>query len=225
MKLIQKSLYLLFFWSSLAHSSEVSIAVISGGSKSHYEVQTQPYLDQQIKVCGHCTLTNLTPYDSQGNFVKDLVAQQIIEAGQKHQILFLNWNDGVTPENKPIVEALSAQDKLIIVGFGGVAEGNNITLPLNRTVLGQAGTVILIGEMTKRQILAPGSHFGPEFLTAIKASDQARGNAGLSVFPFVVQLGKQFKQREPSSWREHFTKTKVSSRKLWPEIFDFFKMR
>lgn len=221
MKLIQGFLLLSLFPATL-FAGQIGIGVIDGSSMADFERLSKPYLEAQLKNCDKCVLTNFSPYDSKGEFSKALLAEKITEASKTVQILFVNWNGASGADTKVAVEALNSAQDVLVVGFGGVAPANSITLPLNRTVLGQSSNVVLIGEMTKRQILAPGSHFGPEFLTAVKASDSA-ATTGLSIFPFVVQLAKQFNLREPASWREHFAKTKVSSRKLWPEVLDFFK--
>lgn len=185
MKLIQGIIFAIFFpWTLFA--AQTGIGVIDGSSQADYERLSKPYLEQQLKSCEKCILTNFTPYDSKGEFSKAQLAEKIAEASKSVQILFVNWNEASGADTKAAVDALNSAQDILVVGFGGVAPANSITLPLNRTVLGQSSNVVLIGEMTKRQILAPGSHFGPEFLTALKATDDSTV-AGLSVFPFVVQ--------------------------------------
>jgi hypothetical protein len=200
------------------------MAVISEGSRTDFEQKWLPLMTDQLKNCAACTVKNVTPYTADGKFDEASLPVAIAAAKDGTQFLFLNWNAISQPSNKEILEALK---KLTAAGYlviakAGVAKETEPTMPLSRTVIGQVPDIVIIGELTDRDRLLSRSFFGPEMLTALRPPKDYLGQGYSSLF-FVSKLATSWNKKTASAdWLSSFKSTKSRTRKIWPDLGDFF---
>ncbi len=204
-------------------STPISVAVISGEDKSAFDSKVAPLLKEQLKSCSACSFQNATPYREDGKIAISEIPAKLEQAGSSSSFIFLHWNAKVTDETKPIVVTLKKilQNGTVIVGSAGLAKGSEPTFPLNKTVLGQAAGVIIIGDLAERERLLTQSYFGPEMLTALKPPREYVG-MGFSPIFFVSRLATQWPKKTGKEWLAYFQSMKGKVRRLWPELEDFF---
>jgi hypothetical protein len=207
-------------------SKPLVVSVISSGSHEDYEKKWHPLLTEQLKSCSACTVNNITPYKVDGQFDESALAGTIAQISpDSSQFLFLNWNAISNAGNKPVLEALKklTASGYLVIATAGVAKDNEPTMPLSRTVNGQVPDIVIIGELTERERLLARSYFGPEMLTAVKPPKDYMGQGYGSVF-FVSKLAVSWGRKALSSdWLSSFKSTKARTRKIWPDLNDFFK--
>lgn len=201
------------------------VAVISEGTRSDYDSKWQPLLADQLKSCAMCSVKNITPYTPDGKF-DEAALPAAIESAPKEasQFLFFNWNATSNAGNKPVLEALKklTATGYLVIATAGIAKATEPTMPLSRTVNGQVPDVIIIGELTERERLLARSYFGPEMLTAVKPPRDYIGQGYGSVF-FVSKLATSWNRKSASAaWLSSFKSTKSRTRKIWPDLNDFF---
>ncbi len=204
-------------------STPISIAVISGESKADFEAKVAPLLKEQLKSCSSCSFQNLTPYREDGKISVPQISTSLEAAGSSSSFILIQWNGKVTDETKPVLVAVKKilQNGTLIVGSAGLAKEPDPTLPLNKTVLGQATGVIVIGDLAERERLLTQSYFGPEMLTALKPPREYVGMGVSSIF-FATRLASQWSKRSGKEWLTYFQSVKNKVRRLWPELEDFF---
>jgi|GEM_PF-3489937 len=201
------------------------MAVISEGSRSDYEQKWQPLLTEQLKSCSACTVKNITPYTPEGNLDETALPVAIEQAPKDStQFLFLNWNAISNVNNKQVAEALKklTATGYLVIAKAGIAKATEPTMPLSRTVNGQVPDIVIIGELTEKERLLARSYFGPEMLTALKPPKDYIGQGYSSLF-FVSKLATSWNRKSASAdWLSSFKSTKTRSRKIWPDLGDFF---
>jgi hypothetical protein len=200
------------------------MAVISEGSKADFEQKWLPILTEQLKTCAACTVKNLTPYTTDGNFDEASLPKAIEAAKDGTQFLFMNWNAISQPSNKTILDAMKklTATGYLVIAKAGVAKETEPTMPLSKTVNGQVPDIVIIGELTERERLLARSFFGPEMLTALKPPRDYIGQGYSSLF-FVSKLATSWNKKTASAdWLSSFKSTKSRTRKIWPDLNDFF---
>jgi len=204
-------------------TTPISIAVLAGGSKADFDSKLAPLLQEQISKCSACSFQNITPYTSDGAFNLKEVPAKIEAARSSSSFLYIQWNAKVTDETRPVLEVLkkATQDGWIAIGSAGLAQNDEPTLALNKTVLGQVAGLIIIGDMAERERLLTKSYFGPEMLTALRPPDSYVGQGVSSVF-FASRLASNWNRRPSKEWLAHFQTTKSKVRRIWPSLDDFF---
>ena len=137
--------------------------------------------------------------------------------------MYVQWNAKLTDETRPVLETLKkvTQDGWIVIGSAGLAQHEEPTLALNKTVLGQAAGVIIIGDLAEKERLLTKSYFGPEMLTALRPPDTYIGQGWSSLF-FASKLATNWNKRQSKEWLAHFHTTKSKVRRIWPSLDDFF---
>ncbi len=204
-------------------TNPISVAVISGEDQADYDSKIAPLLKEGIKNCSGCSFQNVTPYTKDGKISFADIPARLEKAGLTSSFIFMNWNARVTEETKPILETLKRLSKngIVIVGSAGLAKDEEPTLALNRTVLGQTPGAVIIGEMGERERLHTQSFFGPEMLTAIRPPKEYMGQGFSSLF-FASRLASQWNKKTSQDWLAHFQSTKSKTRRIWPDMEDFF---
>jgi hypothetical protein len=204
-------------------STPISVAVISGEDKADFESKISPLLKEQLKNCSACSFQNLTPYTAEGKMALAELPARLEAAGSSSSFIFVHWNAKVTEETKPILATLKkiVQNGTIVIGSAGLAKDTEPTFPLNKTVLGQAAGVVIIGDLAEKERLLTQSYFGPEMLTAIKPPKDYVG-LGFSPIFFVSRLASQWPKKTGKDWISHFQTTKGKVRHIWPGLDDFF---
>jgi len=204
-------------------TTPISIAVLAAGSHADFDAKLAPVLQDQIKNCAGCSYQNITPYTADGAFNLAEVPAKLEAARPSSSFLFIHWNAKVTNDTRPVLETLKklTQDGWVVIGSAGMAQNEEPTLSLNKTVLGQAAGVIIIGDLAERERLLTKSYFGPEMLTALRPPDNYIGQGMSSVF-FVSKLASNWNKRPSKDWLAYFQTTKSKVRRIWPSLEDFF---
>lgn len=206
-----------------AAGKNVVMAVIDDEPRDVFEQRTLVLIKNELRNCTNCEVRNFTPYDKDGQFLESQLADSILQASKTANFLYLSWNRPMAADHKKISDNIKAAVKegFLIVSVTGAAGADQSTLPLNRTVVGQITGVIIIGELVERENLLAKSYFGPEMLTAVRAPKEHLGQGYAPLF-FASRLASRWHSKESDQWSDHFTKTRLRSRKLWPNIEDFF---
>ncbi|MFN7262941.1 MAG: hypothetical protein ACK5UJ_03975 [Pseudobdellovibrionaceae bacterium] len=221
---------LLFFSLSLKAAPQSQfpgpkIAVIYDLNKASFDEKIKPLLQAELGSCDSCEIVNITPYDEAGQLVEAGIAPALEKVGTDTQIVWLSWNRRESDSTIPITTAIQSLllRKIAVIGSAGRALSGAPAVPLSRTVLGKIPDVVIIGELTENERLLTDSYFGPEMLTAVKPPKEHVG-AGIAPLFFVTKWAKVWPKRtEKQEWLAHFKSTKTKSRKLWPDLNDFFR--
>ncbi len=203
-------------------NNQTIVGVISGVDKAVYESKLDPLLKEQLRNCGLCSVRNFTPYDAQGKVDTHQIASALEQARSSSSFIFLNWNEKAEG-NSDIVDGLKkiTTAGVVVIASAGAAQENQNVLPLGRTVVGQVPGVVIIGELMEKESLLTKSYFGPQMLTALKPPKEYVGQGVSSLF-FVSKLATHWSRKSGSEWLNHFQTTKAKTRRLWPEVDDFF---
>jgi hypothetical protein len=202
----------------------ISVGIVSGESRVDFESKVLPFFKSQWSNCSSCEVRNLSVYDEQGNWsAKTLVKELEASLSSVTFLLFnVNWRFKID-EDKALVEWLkkATANGVIIVGSAGYPKEGESSAPLARTLLGQVPEVIIIGEINERERLLGSSYFGPEMLTAIKPPRDYVGK-GLGPSFFAAKLAQNYSRKVPHDWIAQFRNQKMKSRRIWPQVEEFF---
>lgn len=203
----------------------VIVGVIDGESKAVFEEKIMPILKTQLASCSLCEIRNFSLYNEQGQLLTDKIASQLQLAASQANLVFVGWNTKMSAEFEPVVEQLKKMTAsgIMVVGEAGIAPKNLDSAPLSRTVLGQVPDLVIIGEVAEKERLLIHSYYGPEMLTAIKPPVKDHIGQGFGPVYFVSRLAVSWSKRTPTDWLSHFKSTKLKSRRIWPELDDFFR--
>lgn len=207
-------------------TNPISVAVLSGEDKAVFEEKVAPLLKAEMKNCSGCSFQNITPYNAEGKMVLSEVPARLTTAGSSSSFIFIHWNAKVSDETRPVLNELKRliESGMMVIGSAGLAKGDEPTLALNKTVLGQVPGVIIIGELGERERMLTQSYFGPEMLTALRPPKEYLGQGYASLF-FASKLATQWNKKTAKDWQSHFQATKSKVRRIWPGMGDFFPQR
>ncbi|MCE3010445.1 MAG: hypothetical protein LW875_07520 [Proteobacteria bacterium] len=201
------------------------IAVIYDLPRADFDQKIKPLLISELGSCDACEVVNITPYNEAGQFFQEGIAGALDKVGAETQIVWLSWNRRESEVTWNVSQAIRnlLSRNIAVIGSAGRALAGAPAVPLSRTVLGQISDVVIIGELTEKERLLTDSYFGPEMLTAVKPPQEYIGG-GIAPLFFVTRWAKVWAQRaERQDWLAHFKSTKTKSRKLWPDLNDFFR--
>lgn len=207
-----------------AQKDRVIVGILDDESKAVFEEKVLPFIKDQAEPCGRCEFVNFSQYDKEGAFIESKLIDSLKNAGAKASFLFISWNRPMASDQQKIVETLKklVKDGVLIIATAGTAHMDQSTLPLGKTVLGQVPEIVIIGEMRERERLLQQSFYGPEMLTAIRPPKGIE-EAGYSPALFAAKLAQNFHRKTGQEWLVHFRETKAKSRKMWPDVTDFFR--
>ncbi len=203
---------------------KISVGVVSGETRTDFESKVLPFFKDQWSNCSACEVRNLSVYDEKGNWnVRALVSELEASLSSVTFLLFnVNWRFRAE-EDKVLVDLLkkATANGVIVIGSAGYPKEGESSAPLKRTVLGQIPDVVIIGEINERERLLGSSYFGPEMLTAIKPPRDYVGK-GLGPSFFAAKLAQNYSRKLPHDWIVQFRNQKMKSRKIWPQVEEFF---
>lgn len=218
--------------SLLAHASspvltgprKITVGIVSGESKESFESKVAPFFKSQWSQCNFCELKNLSRYDEAGKLdAKTLVSQLELTSDDISFLLIdVNWKYRAE-DHKGLVDFLKkkTQAGVLVLGTTGYPKEGESSASIAKTVLGQIPDVVILGEINDRERLALTSYYGPEMLTAVKPPRDYMGQA-LGPAYFAARLAQNFSRRMPQDWLSHLRSQKIKSRKIWPQVEDFF---
>lgn len=216
-----------FFAGALPSRAQAStptvLAVIDPVPKAEFESQRKNRIEQELRTCPQCQILNITPYDKEGRFDPAGISRQLGNVPRENAVVLVLWNKKFEPADQGVVDQIKglANQGVLFVATAGKPEPKGPTLGLRRTLWGQTPDVVIIGELTERERLLPGTFFGPEMLTALRPPSEQMGQDAAALM-FSARLARQLKEKKSSEWVEFLRGRKATSKRMWPTIDDFF---
>lgn len=203
------------------------LAVIDPVSKVEFENQRKGRIEDQLRQCPSCQVLNLTPYDSKGQFDPSGIGRQLDQVPRENSVVLVLWNKKFDPADKVVVDKIKglANQGVLFVATAGKPNPQAPTLGLRRTLWGQTPEVVIIGELTERERLLPGTFFGPEMLTAIRPPSSDTLGQDAAALLFSARLVSQLREKKSDEWVEYLRNKKATSRRMWPSLDEFFGRR
>lgn len=220
------SFIVFLFWVpvALAALPGATLSVIDPTPQTEFEKARRPQIEQHLRICGTCQVLNLTPYNSSGHFDAASVMEQLDKVPRDNSVVLILWNKAYEPtKDQKLIEkikSLQEQGVLFVVTAGRPAP-QGATLGLRKTLWGQLPQAVIIGELTERERLLPGTFFGPQMLTAIKPPSDVLGQ-DVSALIFSARLVSQLNEKKTSEWVDFLRNKKATSRRMWPSLEEFF---
>lgn len=211
-------------WASPAAAANPAIlAVIDPVPKTEFESVRRTRIQQELRACASCQILNLTPYDTEGRFDPAGLSRQLNNVPRENAVVLVLWNKRFEPKDQAVVDQIKglANQGVLFVATAGRPEPRGPTLGLRRTLWGQTPQVVIIGELTERERLLPGTFFGPEMLTAIRPPSEAMGQ-DVAALMFSARLVSQLKQKKSTEWVDFLRNKKATSKRMWPTMDEFF---
>ncbi len=204
-------------------SAPVVVGYFSPEPQSTFEAKVKPLFAKQTQNCSKCQILNLTPYDDKGQFQAKSLEESIKSVPAEVKILFFDFNLKKTEVPPSVIELLSKQaaNGILVVASAGVPHEQQASSPLSRTLFGQIKEAFIIGELGDRDRLMQQSFYGPEMLTALRPPKDMQGQ-NLGPLIFASRLATDYNRRTPQEWTGYIRDKKMRSRKIWPELQDFF---
>jgi hypothetical protein len=224
MKLIL-SVFLLFpgvLYASTGLTKKVTVAYFGRISDAEFNEKLKPVFVETAQ-CKDCEIVNWTPYDLENKYDQKKLGEKIDQLDSTSQIVFFDWNVKPTDLDETLIEKLRAfrAKQQVIVASAGAPAPDGKTCPLNMTLFGKVDDAIIVGELIQRDILWPKCYFGPEMLTAVRPPKDLIGK-GLGPLIFTAKFAANYNRRSSEEWTQYFRTKKAKSKKIWPELEDFF---
>ncbi len=220
------SLFLLFpgFLSASQGDTKPKVTVAYFGriSDDEFNNKLKPIFTE-ISQCKDCEIVNWTPYDKDNKYDEAKLLEKLAALDEKTQIVFFDWNDKTSSISEALIEKLQIlrSRRQMVVASAGAPSTDEKTCPLNMTLFGKVDEAIIIGELIQKDILWPKCYFGPEMLTAVRPPKEYMGQ-GVGPLIFTAKFASHYNRRSPEEWTQFFRTKKSKSRKIWPEMEDFF---
>lgn len=206
---------------AFAEDAKTVVVYVSTENQESFDKNIKPLFEQFKGNCKNCEIVNKTPYDDKGNYSEKDLVEKLKAPDAEASFYLFSWNKKASDQYKDLsalLEEKVSSGKLIVAPTGKAATGE-ASLPLSRTVMGQAKDVIIIGEALEKERLLPQSYFGPEMLSAIRPPKEFLGQ-GYSPLYFAARLAAVWNKRKPAEWLDHFKTKKLKSRKIWLDADD-----
>lgn len=206
---------------SLPAQAKTVVGLFTKESPAVFETRIKPLFQQHGGGC--CEIRNLTPYDSKGEPDIGALPQAVNQVSGDVSFLFFDWNERSTDRNRELLEALNRQvsQGRVLVAAAGVPPNDEGTCPLNRTLMGQVLNSVIIGELAERDRLLAQCFYGPEMLSAIRPPRDLLGQ-GHAPLIFSARLASHWSRRKPADWVPYLKNKKNKSKRIWPELEEFF---
>ena len=178
---------------------------------------------QESSNCKSCEIVNWTPYDSSQKYDESKILEKVQALDGKAQIVFFDWNDRTNSKTDLLIPELQKLKNRgqILVASAGVPNTVDKSCPLYQTLFGKIDDTIIVGELIQNDILWPKCFFGPEMLTAVRPPRDQTGK-GIGPLIFVARFAGHFHKRKPEDWPSYLKGKKAKSKRIWPEIEEFF---
>lgn len=200
------------------------VAYFSPLGKTQFESKIKPVFAKQSSPCGGCQIVDYTPYNDKGEFVAEKLESVLKELPDNVKILFFDFNMKRGSFSDAVMAALNqnAANGPLVVASAGAPPPQEASRPLSKTVFGQIGQALIIGDLEERDRLTRNGFFGPEMYMAIRPPKDMQGEKGLGPTLFVAKLASQYSRRQPKDWLAFFKTKKDRNRKIWLELGDLF---
>lgn len=204
-------------------TAPVIVGFYSPQPQKNFDEKIKPLFDKQTHGCSRCQIQNLTPYDDKGQLDMAAMEKSLKQLPAEIKILFFDFNLKKGEVSPAVIETLSqlSAHGMLVVASAGVPHEQQASSPLSKTLFGQVKDAIIIGELGERDRLIPQSFFGPEMLTALRPPKDLQGQ-GIGPLLFTSKLAADYDRRTPQEWTDYIRNKKQKSRKIWPELQDFF---
>ncbi len=204
-----------------APAGKVILGVIDTSSKEMFDKDVLPVLSNELKNCKNCEISNMTPYDENGQFAEAKLKDALVPKEGAPQVLFLGWNARARETNQDVQAAITTlrEQGTVIVGTAGAGNSKEYALMLNRTVLGKIDNIIILGSLTEKEKLIDHSNYGPEMLTALRPNRNiSTPNANILVF--TARLVQAYDRKGNIDWVNVLKNKRVKLKKIWPDDRD-----
>ncbi len=205
------------------NAKAVVVGYYSVENQKSFEEKIKPLFEKQTSGCSQCQIVNLTPYDDKGEFDMKSLEDSLKKIPQEVKILFFDFNFKKNDVSASIIEQLSqiSAQGILVVASAGTPKEQQATSPLSKTLFGQIKNAFIIGDLGERERLNPQGFFGPEMLTAIR-SPRDLNVPSVGPLLFASKLATDYSRRSPQEWTGYLRSKKEKSRKIWPDLQDFF---
>lgn len=202
-------------------SAKVVVGLFTKEPPAVFETKIKPLFSQHGGSC--CEIRNLTPYKPNGEVDQAAWGRAVEGVPSDVTFLFFDWNERSSDKNRELSEALNRQiaSGRILVAAAGVPPNDEGTCPLNRTLMGQVLNSVIIGELAERDRLLAQCFYGPEMLSAIRPPRDLMGQ-GHAPLIFSARLASNWSKRKSTEWIPHLKNRKNKSKRIWPELEEFF---
>lgn len=205
-------------------ANKVVVAYFGRQSAEEFEKVIKPSFHEFASSCKSCEIVDMTPYDGEKKVDDKSLTEKVRQLSDDINIVFFHWNDRDSKRYKDLIDELNnVTDKgKILIAFSGAPSDNDKTCPLNKTIFAQVPQAVIVGELQERDRLWPRDcYFGPEILTAVRPPKSLMGK-GLAPLMFSARLATQWSRRSSSEWIAYLKTKKNKSKRLWPELEEFF---
>lgn len=204
-------------------AKKVVVGYYSTENQKAFEEKVRPLFEKQTSGCSQCQIVNLTPYDEKGEFDLKSLEVSLKSIPEDVKILFFDFNFKKNEVSPAVIEQLSKlpAQGVLVVASAGVPKEQQVTSPLSKTLFGQIKDAFIIGDLGDRERLNPQGFFGPEMLTAIR-SPRDLNVQSVGPLLFASKLATDYSRRSPQEWTGYLRSKKEKSRKVWPDLQDFF---
>jgi hypothetical protein len=202
--------------------NKIRVAYFGRVSEQDFNEKIKPVFNETAQ-CKNCEIVNWTPYDSNQHYDDSKLMDKVLQIENNAQIVFFDWNDKSTSRSEALINELQKLRgrQQFLVASAGIPNTDDRTCPLNQTLFGKVEDAIIVGELIQRDILWPRCFFGPEMLTAVRPPREYMGK-GVGSLIFVAKFAGHFTKRKPDEWIGYLRGKKAKSRRIWPEIEEFF---
>lgn len=212
-------------WPSLlfAQSAAIKVAVFDSYQGHEHSRQVMDYLKKNTKACLTCEFRLFPIYDRQGNLQKARFLEGLRQIDRSYSLVQISWNMKSDESFSGIIAELNriAAAGVVIVGAAGESQdADQITLPIEQTVLGQVKKAILVGELDGKGKLSSRSYFGPRVVAAFSAPKGMKGSSFSSLRLSSKILVGMYKG-EKRDWPAHMEQIKKMSMSQWPELGEY----
>lgn len=205
-----------------AIDSKITVVYFGKGTEQEFNEKIKPTFNENSQ-CKNCEIVNFTPYDANQKYDESKLLDKVGQLENKGQIIFFDWNDKSNSKLEamiPELQKLKGRGQ-ILVASAGVPNTADKSCPLYQTLFGKVDDAIIVGELIQNDILWPKCFFGPEMLTAVRPPRERTGQ-GIGPLIFVARFAGRFNKRKPDEWPAYLKSKKAKTRRIWPEVEEFF---
>ena len=211
--------FMLYLPPSLLAAEAAQMTIVSPGSADRLKVVYEEEIKPQFDRCSQCKVSWVAMGDGLN---EKLLLDQVSKIKPETQVLVLDWNTKWDPSSKDqakLIEGLkafSAESRIIVATPG--APSHQTSAPFASSLLKQISDVVVVGDLSARDTIPQKSFFGPEMISAFRT----KAEIGFGALQFAAKLTTHWNRKTPKEWLAHFQSVRLRSKKIWPELSDFF---
>lgn len=176
------------------------------------------------KGCAICEVQLFEIYNDKGELLLNDFLNALKNIDNSYRVINLSWNLPFEEKYFALIQELNriTQLGIVVVAASGIEVGAKPAVSIEQTVMGQAKSVILVGELINGK-LAKKAYYGEKITIALPEDQKYKGSSFLAAEISGRILNSIAQGSAHVSWSEHFRQVKKRSQKMWPPIEDYFK--